>query len=131
MKQYELPAGSREEGFPVEPYEDVVYIEQLIEEKSRGGIILAGESRKVQSGRVVAVGPGRVYVAPMDATGHHSAAVFVPTRTKLGDYVVFGRYQSGGEPIEYNGKRYLAAREGDLGGKSADGNPVSLRLVTE
>lgn len=131
MQRLDIPEGTAEEGFPITPFEDIIYIEQAIEEKTRGGIILAGESRKVQGGRVVAVGPGRVYVIPMDATGNNSAAMFVPTKTNVGDYVVFGRYQSGGEPIEHNGKRYLVAREGDLGGKSRDGEPVSFRLATE
>src|SRR6516164_7957744 len=87
------------EGFPIVPYEDVIYVEQAMEEKSAGGILLVGESKKVPAGIAVAVGPGRWFYAPFDATGHEGAAKFVPTQTEPGDYVVFGKYQSGGEPL--------------------------------
>ena len=118
--------------FPIEAYEDVVWVEQTIEEKSKGGILLAvSKERKLPAGRVVAVGPGRVFHSFMDATGHKSMASFVPTTTKVGDYVIFGRYQSGGEPLLVNGKRYLMCREGDLAGKSADGSAVEVRIVQE
>lgn len=122
--------GTAEEGFPILPYEDVVYVEQIIEEASKGGILLVPttQAAKLQGGRVAAVGPGRYYAAAMNASQTMEAAVFVPTRTKVGDYVVFGRYQSGGEPLEINGKVYLACREGDLGGVSRDGKPVDVRL---
>lgn len=117
--------------FPIEPYEDVIFIEQDIEEKHRSGLILAGDYRKLPAGRVVAVGPGRYYQVPMDATGHNSGAVFVPTRTKVGDYVIFGRYQSGGEPLEINGKRYLLCREGDLAGKTGNSERVDVRIAID
>ena len=120
------------EPFPIEAYEDVVWVEQTIEEKSKGGIILAAsKERKLPAGRVVAVGPGRVFHAFMDASGHKSMASFVPTTTQVGDYVIFGRYQSGGEPLLVNGRRYLMCREGDLAGRSANGNPVEVRIALE
>jgi co-chaperonin GroES (HSP10) len=117
--------------FPIEPYEDVVFIEQHVEEKSKGGLILAGDIRKLPAGRVVAVGPGRYFHPPMDATGNNSGAVFVPTNTKVGDYVVFGRYQSGGEPLEIDGRRYLLCREGDLAGRSKSGKPLDVRIAVD
>jgi len=120
-----------EAAFPIQPYEDVIFVEQEIESKTASGLILAGEFAKLPAGRAVAVGPGRTFQAFMDASGHTSAAVFVPTTTKVGDYVVFGRYQSGGEPLEINGKRYLMCREGDLAGRSADGNPLMVRVIKE
>lgn len=142
LEQYEIPrivAGPKIEAtrqriaddFPLEPYEDIVFIEQEINDKSAGGLILPGESSKLPAGRVVAVGPGRWFHPPMDASGHNSGAVFVRTTTSVGDYVVFGRYQSGGEPLEINGKRYLLAREGDLAGRSRTGAPIAVNRVIE
>ena len=54
------------------------------------------------------------------------AGKFVPMTIAVGDYVIFGKYQSGGEPIEVDGKTYILARAGDLGGKSRDGNPLRM-----
>lgn len=117
-----------EDTFPLRVLSDIVVIEQSMEEKSRGGIVLLGEDRKLPCGRVVAVGPGRVYTSFMDASGHNQAAYFVPTNVKPGDWVTFGRYQTG-EPLELDGKRYLVCREGDLAGVSKTGEPVPLRLA--
>lgn len=116
--------------FPIEPFEDIVYIEREIEEK-RGMLIIAGGAEKLTAGRVIAAGPGRWYHGTLDASGHNSAAFFVPNPVKVGDFVVFGKYQSGGEPLEIEGKRYIVARAGDLGGKTRDGNPISVRLAIE
>jgi len=127
---WEWPKGSAVEGFPIEPFEDCVWLEQFVEEKSKGGIIIAGtEHAKMPQGRVVAVGPGRLYVAAMNASESYQAAVFVPTKVKIGDVVMFGRYRTGGEPVEYEGKRYVMAREGDLGGRVLSDGPVNVRLV--
>ena len=120
-----------EEKFPLEPFSDVVVIEQLVHEKSAGGIILPGDGGKFASGRVVAVGPGRVYSDYMDASGTRQFGQIVPTTVKVGDWVCFGKYQSGGEPIMLNGKKYLMAREGDLGGRSSNGEPFEIKLVTD
>ena len=128
MEQFVIPRGTREDFFPIEPFEDIVYIEQAKETASKGGIILAATAQDVPAGRVVAVGPGRCYQAPMDASGHRNTGVFVPTQIKVGDFVIFGKYQSGGEPLEFDGRTFIVAREGDLGGRSHDGTPVSLRL---
>lgn len=117
--------------FPLEPFEDIVIIEQAKEEKRASGLILAGGSEKLPAGRVVAAGPGRWYHGALDASGHNSAAVFVPNPVKVGDYVTFGKYQSGGEPLELDGKRYIMARAGDLGAKSRTGEPITLRLWSE
>ena len=118
-----------EESFPLCPYEDICVISQESEEKSRGGILLVGKSKDFQSGRVVAAGPGRVYSNYLDASGEHKIGHFVPNPVKVGDYVIFGRYLSGGEAIMVNEKRYLLARAGDLGGKSANGKPMKIRLA--
>ena len=119
------------DNFPLIPFEDVVVIEQFEEEQTTGGIILTGDYKKFPSGRVVAVGPGRTYSFFMDASGNTMAGKFVPMTIEVGDYVIFGKYQSGGEPIEVDGKTYILARAGDLGGKSRDGNPLRIRLAVE
>ena len=117
-----------EEKFPLEPFSDIIVIEQMEEDKSKGGLILVGSERKFPCGRVVAVGPGRVYSDYMDASGTRQFGQLVPTTAKVGDWVTFGKYQTG-EPIELNGKRYLMAREGDLGGRSINGEPLSIKLA--
>ena len=115
--------------FPLEPLDDIVVIEQLTEEKSSGGIVLPGKFGELPCGRVVAVGPGRIFSTILDASGHQQVGVFVPTRVKVGDWVIFGRYQSGGEPIEWNGRKFIMCREGDLGGRSKNGESVKIRRV--
>lgn len=117
--------------FQIEPFQDVVIIEQLNDDKTAAGILLPGSVGDYQSGRVVAVGPGRVYSTFMDASGNQQVGHFVPTTVRVGDYVIFGKYQSGGEPIMIDGKKYLMCREGDLGGKSASGDPIKVKLAVE
>jgi co-chaperonin GroES (HSP10) len=116
------------DNFPLQPFEDVVIILQTEKEESKGGIILAQKSRKFPSGRVVAVGPGRTYSFYMDASGNTMAGKFVPTGVEVGDFVVFGKYQSGGEPIEFDGKKYILARVGDLAGRSRDKQEIEVQL---
>ena len=129
---WEWPKGTAEPGFPILPYEDCVWLEQFVEEKSKGGIIIANtEHAKMPQGRVVAVGPGRLYVAALNAGETVQAAIFVPTRTKVGDVVMFGRYRTGGEPVVYNGKRYVMAREGDLGGEVVERKQIDVRLAPQ
>lgn len=126
-----VPIQQTDGAFPIEPFSDVIIIEQLEEETSKGGIVLVGKERKYPSGRVVAVGPGRVYSDYMDASGQRQFGQVIPTTTKVGDYVIFGKYQSGGEPIMLNGKKYIMAREGDLGGRSRDGQPIKIKLAID
>lgn len=113
--------------FPLEPLSDIIVIKQHLEEKSKGGIILMGGDRKYPCGRVVAVGPGRIYSAVMDASGDNQLGYLEPMRVKVGDWCVFGKYQSGGEPIEIEGERYLLCRQNDLAGLSRDGQPVFIK----
>lgn len=110
--------------FPLEPFEDVVIVEQAMEEKRESGLILAGGAEKLQCGKVVAVGPGRTYAAYMDASGQTQYAYTIPARVKVGDFVVFGKYASGGEPIWHDGKKYLLCREGDLAGKTPNAQAI-------
>jgi co-chaperonin GroES (HSP10) len=122
---YEMPKGTWEEGFPLEPFDDIVYVEQITEEVTKGGILIANtDEARMSMGRVVAVGPGKLFHAPFNVTETHTAVVFVPTKLKVGDVVAWGRYTSGGEPKIINGKTIIGAREGDLGGRvipNADG----------
>lgn len=129
MSESNVVPPQQEESFGFVPYEDVCVLEQESEEKSKGGIVLVGKSKDFQSGRVVAVGPGRVYSNYLDASGEHKIGHFVPNPVHVGDYVVFGKYLSGGEPVIINGKKYLLARAGDLAGKSIDGKPLKIRLA--
>lgn len=119
------------EGFPIQPFEDVVIIEQTEKEVTESGIVLPGDYKKFPSGRVVAVGPGRTYSFFMDASGNALAGKFVPTQIEVGDYVIFGKYQSGGEPIEFEGKKYVLARAGDLAGKSVNKQEIKIRLAVD
>jgi len=110
--------------FPLEPFSDVVIVEQAMEEKRESGLILAGGAEKLQCGKVVAVGPGRTYASFMDASGNTSFGYTVPCKVQVGDFVVFGKYASGGEPIHYEGKKYLLCREQDLAGKTPNATEV-------
>lgn len=122
--------------FPILPLQDIVIIEQLTEDESSGGIALIGDHRKFPSGRVVAVGPGRIYSNFMDSSGNQLIGHLIPTSVKEGDYILFGKYQSGGEPIQFDdgewaGRVFLMCREGDLGGVFRDGKPIKVRLAVE
>ncbi len=124
VHHYDWPAGTRENWFPIEPFDDKVYVEQITEEKSALGIILPGDSGKMQMGRVIAAGPGKMFHAPFNVSESHAAVVFVPTRLKVGDFVAWGRWTSGGEPFVVDGKTIVGCSEGDLGGRvfpNADG----------
>lgn len=132
VSTFDWPEGTAEDGFPIEPFEDCVYIEQVKEETTKSGLIIANtEHSKMPMGRVVAVGPGRFYFSAFNASQTMQAAVFIPTRLKVGDMVLWGRYRTGGEPMEYEGRVYVMAREGDLGGRIKGGKPVNLRLVPQ
>lgn len=117
--------------FPIRPIGDIIIVEQMTEEKTVGGILLTGDHKKFPCGKVVAHGPGRVYTTYLDASGNHLAGQVVPVSVKVGDYVVFGKYNSGGEPIEIEGKKYLLCREGDIGGISTIGDSLRVRLAVD
>lgn len=111
-------------GFPIAPMEDIVIAEQIVQEKTAGGIIIPetaeGQGGKLYYAIVRAVGPGRYYAGVMNALGSMEAAVFVPTTVKVGQMVCFGEYQSGGKPLLLEGKKYLLFRQGDLIGIVTD-----------
>lgn len=73
------------------------------ERTTAGGIILPNvKQTETVSGKVLAVGPGRV----LD-TGETSPMSYVP-----GETIVFGKYA--GVKIEYRGEEYLFLRESDI-----------------
>lgn len=88
----------------IKPLGDRVLIEPLREEKKRGGIILPDtvDKEKPESGKVVAVGPGR----------KDEAGKLVPMNIKKGDRVLFTKY--GPVEIKIEDKEYLIAREEDV-----------------
>lgn len=117
-----------EKPFPITPFEDICIIEQVTEEKTQGGILLVGKEKEFPMGRVVAAGPGRIYSNFMDASGNHQVGQFVPNPVKVGAFVIFARFLSGGDAITIEGKPYLLARAGDLVGTTTDGNPIKVKL---
>lgn len=117
--------------FPIKPIGDIIIVEQITEETSSGGIVLTGDYKKFPCGKVVACGPGRVYTTYLDASGQHLAGQVVPVSVAVGDFVIFGKYNSGGEPIEVDGKKYLMCREGDIGGVSQIGDKLRVRLAVD
>lgn len=89
--------------------DDIVVAEEILEEVTKGGIIIPDvqDAQKMRWARVVVQGPGR-----RDEDGER-----IPMWTQPGDLVMFGKYQSGGEPISINGKTYLLFRIGDFVGR--------------
>lgn len=83
------------------PLADRVLIARIEdEEKTSGGIFIPDAAKeKAQTGKVIAVGTGRV-----DATGK-----VTPLAVKVGDVVYFGKY-SGTEA----GREYLIIREDEI-----------------
>ena len=114
--------------FPIIPLSDILVVEQKVENTTASGIILTGKATKWPCGRVVAVGPGRIYSSYMDATGHQQVGQFVPNTVKVGDFVTFGRFQSGGEPFTINGRHFILCRETDIAGISRDGSELDIKL---
>jgi len=83
----------------IKPIADRVVIEPApAEEKTASGIYIPDTAKeKPQSGKVVAVGNGKVDE---------------PLTVKVGDQVLYGKYA--GTEITYEGKEYLIMRESDI-----------------
>ena len=88
----------------LKPLGDRVILEvQKEEEQTVGGIVLASNAKeKPQTGKVLAVGTGRVL---------DNGEKVVPS-VKEGDTVVFDKY--GGIEVSYEGEKYLVVRENDI-----------------
>ncbi|XP_053202299.1 10 kDa heat shock protein, mitochondrial-like [Panonychus citri] len=89
------------------PLFDRVLIERFVPEvKTKGGIMIPeAAAGKVNSGTVVAVGPG----------ARTDDGKVVPTAVKEGDKVLLPEY--GGHKIEFNSKEYFLFRENEILGK--------------
>lgn len=88
----------------LKPLGDRVILEvQKEEEQTVGGIVLASNAKeKPQTGKVLAVGTGRVL---------DNGEKVVPS-VKEGDTVVFDKYA--GTEVNYEGEKYLVVRENDI-----------------
>ena len=88
----------------LKPLGDRVILEvQKEEEQTVGGIVLASNAKeKPQTGKVLAVGTGRVL---------DNGEKVVPS-VKEGDTVVFDKYA--GTEVSYEGEMYLVVRENDI-----------------
>lgn len=88
----------------LKPLGDRVILEvQKEEEQTVGGIVLASNAKeKPQTGKVLAVGTGRVL---------DNGEKVVPS-VKEGDTVVFDKYA--GTEVIYEGEKYLVVHENDI-----------------
>jgi chaperonin GroES len=86
------------------PLRDRILVERIEEAEQRiGGIIIPDTAKeKPQSGRVIAVGKGRI---------NDKGQVF-PLDVKEGETILFGKYA--GSEIKIDGKEYLILREDDV-----------------
>ena len=86
------------------PLRDRILVERIEEAEQRiGGIIIPDTAKeKPQSGRVIAVGTGRI---------NDKGQVF-PLDVKEGETVLFGKYS--GSEIKIDGREYLILREDDV-----------------
>lgn len=92
------------------PLMDRVLVERFAPEvKSKGGIMLPEKAgSKVQSGTVIATGPGR----------RNDAGATVPVSVKEGDRVLLPEY--GGQKVEIENKEYFLFRDTDILAKWTD-----------
>src|SRR5690625_3626905 len=88
----------------IKPLDDRVLINpSKPEEKTASGIVLPeGAQEKPMTGKVIAVGPGKL---AEDGTR-------TPLTVKKGDVVVYGKF--GGTEIDLNGKEHKILRESEL-----------------
>lgn len=87
----------------LKPLGDRVVLKAEDEEQTVGGIVLASNAKnKPTTGKVVAVGPGKV----LDNGQVRELSV------KEGDKVLFDKYA--GSEVEYNGEKFLVVHENDL-----------------
>ena len=88
----------------IKPLQDRVIVKRLEEEeKTAGGLIIPDAAKeKPQSGKILAVGPGKV----MDN------GTKVELTVKEGDTVLFGKYA--GTEIKIDGEEVLIMREDDI-----------------
>ena len=88
----------------IKPLDDRVVIEVLeAEERTAGGIVLPDTAKeKPQKGKVIAMGPGKLF-----ENGERA-----PFSIKMKDLVLFGKYS--GQEITVDGKEYKIMRENEI-----------------
>jgi chaperonin GroES len=88
----------------VRPLQDRVLVERIdAEETTRGGIVIPDTAKeKPQTGRVLAVGKGKVT----------EQGKRLPLTVKRGDKVLFGRYS--GSEVNVDGAERLLLRQDDI-----------------
>ena len=88
----------------VEPLADRVVISPLEEEEQmRGGLYIPDTAKeKPQSGKIVAVGPGKL----------SEEGVRIEPDVKVGQTVLYGKYS--GTEVTVEGEEYLILRESDI-----------------
>jgi len=93
----------------IRPLDDRIVVKPLdVEEKTPGGIVLPDTAKeKPQTGKILAVGPGKL----MDNGDRAGVAV------KVGDRVIYGKYS--GTEIKVDGDELKILRESDILGKLA------------
>lgn len=98
---------------------DIVAVQPIKEAVSKGGILIAdvGDAQSVRWGVVLAVGPGK----------HNDFGTFEKMRYQVGDVVMYGKFQSGGEPMIVGGRECLMFRQNDFVGRLRRDKP--LRVV--
>lgn len=87
----------------IQPVNDFILIEPLVEEKSAGGILLPGkreENQRPTRGIVKAVGPGKYVDGKLE-----------PMRMKVGQRILFQQYPFFEFTDERESKRVLLVRE--------------------
>jgi len=87
----------------LKPLSDRIIVEPIVEEISRGGIVIPERARSEFDGtpklfRVIAIGPGRTT----------RKGVLVPIECAPGDRVLCHSYEDGPQPIE-NGQKVIRA----------------------
>ena len=88
----------------IQPLADRILVEPLeAEEKTAGGIVIPDTAKeKQQTGRVIAVGKGRI----------NEEGKVMPLEVKVNDQVLFGRYT--GTEVKVGGADYLIIKEDDI-----------------
>ena len=88
----------------VRPLHDRIIVQRVEEEEQRvGGIIIPDSAKeKMQQGKVIAVGKGRI----------EKDGKVTPLDVKAGDTVLFGKYA--GQEIKIDGGEYLIIREEEV-----------------
>ncbi len=105
------------------PQPGVLWGIELREEVTQGGIVLpdTGDAQALRIGVCVTAGAGEV-----NERGDEKRR-FV----KDGEYFMFGRHQSGGEPFTLNGCKLLLFRQNDIAGKITKPEPWMVELGTK